>query len=315
MKKAKPLWYFPFPTFFQLLAVGFILVNGFYGQYALGKGPSDFNGVTKIDSESIKMEIEKLLKKKRVLLKLKRVCKCTSLFLEERDFPLPNQTALELSLQISKGCTGSSARFKKIYSIFKATGIDFKKCIEAGIKFAYMTDSQVDNFIEIFPQAYMKDFFDLDFMLALNLATKLAQISNGPISQIRADFTEITQFCLSEKNLNLPITTCAELAVFLAEQSQYFPKGLSKLFIEEFNYLRKHPQLNLTISKSLSVLKEVFSYGPLAPLNFREGLNYSFSSPGLNKNTQSSLSLALALAKNSNKSFPPPIFEETPIQK
>lgn len=273
-------------------------------QILFSAAPADFN------SAAEKSPTEKLLQNPEYCASAKEFKDAHAFFLSESDFPLPEKTHLDLALKISKGCTGATNRFKKIYGLFKKTGVDLKKSIEAGVKFAHLSDDQANNFIEIFPQVYLKEFFDLDFWIALNVSMKLAEVTRGPIAQVKDDFTKLTRFCLSEKDLGLPIKNCAELALFLAEQSQYFPKGVSTPFIESYNYLRKDPRIQLPIGASLSLLKEVYTFGPLAPVNFKEALEYSLSSKGLNRHLRSSLSIALAISKNSNKNFPPPVIED-----
>ncbi len=266
--------------------------------------PQDFRGD--------KSPEDKLLESESYCASAKEFKQAYSFFLQEKDFPLPNQKYLSLSLEIAKGCTGAASRFSKIYSFLKISGVDLKKSIEAGIEFANKTDQQTNNFIEIFPQIYLKEFYDLDFWIALNVSLRLSDVAKGPIDQIRTDFTKITKFCLTDPLVGMPIKSCAELALFLAERSQYFPNGTADSFIEDFKFLRKDPRFGLSVQSVLKILKEVFAFGPMAPKNFKEALEYAISTKGLNLKIRNALSLSLKIARESSRDLPPPVIQEKP---
>lgn len=238
-----------------------------------------------------------------------------SFLLTEKDFPLPEKLRLDISMRAAKGCTGAARRFASIYNIFKKSGVDLKLSIEAALKFSALTDVQASNFTEIFPQIYLKEFFDLDFMNALEMSMKLAEVATGSAEFVKEDFSRISKFCLNEKSIGLPLKQCAELAFFVGSQTKYFDNGAAAPFLEMYDYLRKDTRIGLSVSDALKVLYQIFRYGPLAPGNFKEGLEYALAANGPRGKVADALKVGLALAKLSTKTLPPPTVEEVNLKK
>lgn len=213
-----------------------------------------------------------------------------------------------LAGEISKGCKGAAQRFKKAFLILKNSGVYHAKSIEYALKFAVSDDETLENFSELFKKTYLGEYFDLDYSLSLKLSFELSVLYKGNRPQAREDFLEISRFCLSDKELNLPAAQCAELALSLTRLSQYYPDGIRKEFFSLYKILREDRRFGVSILTALRISLEVLPYGPTAPQTFLKSYEYAINPLGLASGGIEAVKFAVVMSKNALRKWPPPVY-------
>ncbi|MGZ3748311.1 MAG: hypothetical protein ACXWRE_13100 [Pseudobdellovibrionaceae bacterium] len=235
--------------------------------------------------------------------------------LSDSDLALGEEKAARLALRISGGCNGSAQRFSKAYEMMKKTGVALTKAVEVGLEFSGLDDERLKNFTEVFSKMYLESFFDFDFATAYKVSFQLSRDYEGKVQDVREDFIKLVKFCTLNDQVNLPLKQCAEVAIKIVEQTPKFPGGLYSSFEKFFTFLRTDKHLGLSVMDALNLVPKVFSYGPKAPENFREALEYAFSSKKITIDHPNAMNLALRLARQSLPSSAKEDVNETPAKK
>lgn len=216
--------------------------------------------------------------------------------------------AREWALKISKGCSGAAKRFVKVFLLLKKSGVDQARSIVYGIEFANSDDDTVESFFELFKKTYLGEYFDLDYSSALKISFDLSKKYKGNRRQAREDFLELSKYCLNKEGLNLPVSSCAELSVALTRLSQYYPDGVRHDFFKLYKALREDRRFGVNVLTALRIIKEVLPYGPTAAQTFLKSYEFAIDPAGLASGGMAAVKFAVGIAKNSVKSWPPPIY-------
>lgn len=219
--------------------------------------------------------------------------------LKDGDLSLGEEKAARLALQISRGCNGSSARFFKAYEMMKTTGVALTKAVEVGLEFASLDDDRLKNFNEVFARMYLQNTFDFDFATAYKVSFQLSRDYEGKAQDVREDFIKLVKFCTQNDKAALPLRQCAELALQIVEHTSKFPGGLYTSFESFYTFLRTDKRMSLSVLEALNLVPKVFAYGPKAPENFRQAVEYALGSSKINIDRKNAMNLALRLAKQS----------------
>lgn len=240
---------------------------------------------------------------------IKEYREAINFFRVQKDEINPSEAgARQLASEISKGCNGAAQRFVKTYLLLKKSGVDHPRAIEYGIQFARTDDETVENFFELFKKTYLGEYFDLDYSSALKISFELSKLYKGNRKKAREDFLEISKFCLKKEGLNLPVSQCANLAVSMTRLSQYYPDGIKDEFFKLYKSLREDRRFGVSVLTALRIIKEVLPYGPKAPATFLKSYEYAIDPSGLASGGISAIKFAVLMAKNSIKTWPPPIY-------
>ncbi|MEY4615769.1 MAG: hypothetical protein RJB66_729 [Pseudomonadota bacterium] len=230
-------------------------------------------------------------------------------FRSQKDEINPSEAlARQLAAEISKGCDGAARRFVKTFLFLKKSGVDHTRSIEYALEFSKTDQETVDNFFELFKKTYLGEYFDLDYSSALRISFELSKLYKGNRKQAREDFLQISKFCLEKTGLNLPVTQCADLSVSMARWSQYYPDGIRDDFFKLYRILRDDKRFGVSIKTSINIIREVLPYGPKSVQNFIRSYEYAIDPTGLASGGVAAIKFALSMAKNSVKTWPPPIY-------
>lgn len=235
--------------------------------------------------------------------------------LGDGELALSEEKAARLSLQISRGCNGSAQRFFKAYEMMKKTGVALVKAVDVGLDFAALDDERLKNFNEVFSKMYLESYFDFDFATAYKVSFELSRDYEGKAQDVREDFIKLVKFCTSNDKAALPLRQCAELALKIVAHTPKFPGGLYASFEKFYSFLRTDKRMGLSVIDSLNLVPKVFSYGPKAPENFQQAMEYALSSSKITIDHNNAMNLALRLAKQSLPLEGPEDFNEAPAQK
>lgn len=217
------------------------------------------------------------------------------LFLDsEKSISIPEKTKVDLSLQISEGCTGAADRFEKIYETLQKIGVDQQISISTAVSFSKLSVDQVDSFIQIFKRLYLAEYFDSDFQSAFKISLELSQNLKANNNDLRNDFLKIVELCLRSKDFQIGIPRCVKVSVDMARLSPQYPKGLSKDFEELYLFLRN--TVALDVDSSLKILGRVLAKGPRASENFQKAYNVAIKRESLGFGPQQAVGLALKVA-------------------
>ncbi len=240
---------------------------------------------------------------------IKEYREAINFFRVQKDEINPSEArARQLAAEISKGCGGAAQRFVKTFLLLKKSGVDHPRGIEYAIQFAKSDDETVENFFELFKKTYLGEYFDLDYSSALKISFELSKLYKGNRKRAREDFLEISKFCLKKDGLNLPVSQCANLAVAMTRLSQYYPEGIKGDFFKLYKSLREDRRFGVSIQTALRIMNEVLPYGPTAPSTFLKSYEYAIDPSGLASGGIAAIKFAVLMAKNSVKTWPPPIY-------
>jgi len=219
--------------------------------------------------------------------------------IKDGDLALGEERAARLALKISHGCNGSANRFFKAYEMMKKTGVALTKAVEVGLDFSGLDDERLKNFNEVFAKMYLESVLDFDFATAYKVSFQLSRDYEGKAKDVREDFIKLVKFCTQNDKAALPLRQCAELALKIVEYTPKFPGGLYSAFEKFYAFLRTDKRMGLSVIDSLNLIPKVFAYGPKAPENFQQAMEYALSSNKISIDHTNAMNLALRLAKQS----------------
>ncbi len=235
--------------------------------------------------------------------------------LRDGDLALGEEKSARLALKISQGCNGSAQRFIKAYEMMKKTGVAMTKSVEVGLDFSALDDERLKNFHEVFSKMYLENYFDFDFATAYRVSFQLSRDYEGKAQDVREDFIKLAKFCTQSDKVALPLKQCAELALKIVDHTPKFSGGLFSTFEKFYTFLRTDKRMGLSVIDSLNLVPKVFAYGPKAPENFQQALEYALSSNKITIDHPNAINLALRLARQSLPSLGKEEFNEAPVKK
>lgn len=224
-----------------------------------------------------------------------------------KEIILPERTSRLTAERVSKGCDGAAERFEKILLLMKASGLSDPKSLEIALKFAGYSRDVQKNFSEIFSRAFLSEFFDYDYALAVGLALELSRDYKGEPAQVRDDFIYLAQLCKDSKTLDLASKPCAEYAVKVAKLSQIYPEGIRGPFAEFYKKMREDRDFGFDVRTALEITYKVLRNGPRAPDNFMKAYAYAMKEDGLALPRMQALEFAVKMANRSFIGKEPPV--------
>lgn len=216
------------------------------------------------------------------------------------EFQVKDSDATKVAAEISKGCNGASLRFIQIVNLLVKAGIDTGTAINTGKEFSFQTDEKTQTFISIFKGSYLKKFLDMDLLQSKKIALELTIGLKKTPEIIRQDFTMITDFCSTNKGLDLPKTECAGYALKVIKQADQFEGPIAPPFIDLFSFLTEDGNgPKVSTYDALKIAESVLKYGPMAKDNFVTAYRYALSSKGLGMGRADAIVFANQLAERS----------------
>ncbi len=237
----------------------------------------------------------------------KNSCESTTEYIKALEFMRGNKelmvtedVARKIADKVSEGCTGAADRFAKVLMMLKRSGLSDRKAMEMAFEFSRLPDYVQTNFTEIFTKSFIQEFFDYEYTTALSLAFELSKDYRGDPVQVRNDFLELVRFCKDGKNLDLPMSLCAQYTIKLARLSQYYENGIRQPFYRLYNTFREKEEFALDVKTSLDLAYNVLKGGPKAIDNFFSAYEYATKKDGLGFPQDKAMKFAVKMA---NRSF------------
>ena len=222
---------------------------------------------------------------------------------DHKDFSLTESQAREIADKVSTGCSNASKRFVNVTEILSKAGLPSNKAISTGIKFANKDDDAAEAFLTVFKGSFNEQLLDLDMGMALQTALELADTFKGNRKSAVKDFNLLIDFCLSKKNLDLPLTKCASISTRVIKSGEEFDYKVGESFIDLFNYLSKPNKPNLPTYQALEVSEQVVKYGPEAKGNFMRSYEYAVDKKGLDLTVKEAIDFGKLMASRSVKNL------------
>ncbi|MBI2520710.1 MAG: hypothetical protein HYV97_09840 [Bdellovibrio sp.] len=222
---------------------------------------------------------------------------------EQKSLGLEEKSARNLADIVSKGCTGAAQRFIKTSNLLIQAELPSSLAISTAQELSGQSDQVADNFAQIFAKVYLEKFFDLPASEALRLARNLALLSERNPSKVLEDFTILSDFCLSRKGLDLPLTKCLALIEKVLPQGRDQEDSIAQAYIKLFEFLsgqEKGPKL--ATLKALEESTKTISYGPNSLENFTQAYLFAISPTGLGLSYMQAVDFAQKMAARTVKS-------------
>jgi hypothetical protein len=207
-----------------------------------------------------------------------------------KDLAIPEKEAQALAMKMTEGCTGAAERFIKITSVLLQSGVSANNALETGIQFSLKTDAQMRAFNSIFLNSFSEDGLALDIKTSLDLARSLLDEFKGDVPAVAQDFEKLIQFCMNEKELNLPRAKCGVFSARVARRGQNFGGSIFDSFVKTFRFLQSEVGPDLSTPQALDLAEELIDGGKTTIDNFTQAYRYGVSTKGL------SLPIAEAIA-------------------
>lgn len=221
-------------------------------------------------------------------------------------------TARKIADRVSKSCDGGADRFASVLVLLKGVGLSDKGAVKFGLEFALRPPEVQKNFLVIFTQSFLAEFFDYDYPTAVALAFELSKNYKGDPVQVREDFIELVRFCKDGKKLDLPSRLCAEFTIKVARLSQFYPKGVRQSFYKLYQRFREDRDFGIDIQTALKVTYGILKNGPRAPENFFKGYDFALAENGLGYSQGDAMNFGLRMASRSYRGAEPPLYSKDP---
>jgi len=223
-----------------------------------------------------------------------------------KDMNLAEPLMRTVALGVASGCTGAAGRFIAVTELLKKSGLDSASAIDIGTQAAQRSDEAAEAFRDIFKQAFLKSYLDLDLADALRLARKLSLDYAGKPQVARGDFAGMVHFCQEPRHLNLPKPACAKLAARIAAYGEGSDDdAIAEPFISAFDFLIGGDGPHLTTGDAMKIAEELVAVSPFAVDNFQQAFTYAVAPSGLKMERGEAVRFAQQVAKRSTGSLGP----------
>lgn len=219
----------------------------------------------------------------------------------QKDFALNEKQTRELANKVSTGCTGASKRFIQVTKVLVKSGLPSQTAIETGVKYALTGDEAFNAFMTIFKSSYLESLLDLDLKLSLDISTELSQSYKGKNRIIEKEFSQLVEFCVDRKSLDLPLVDCAKTATRVLKSGEDYEFKIGKDFIDVFNFVTEKGKANIPTYEAMAVAENVVKFGPEAKTNFINAYEYGIDKKGLDYTVTDAIEFGKTMASRSIK--------------
>lgn len=219
-------------------------------------------------------------------------------FLKEKQklYGLQEVQIKEIASKIITGCTGATKRFVKVIQVLTKVEVGTREAIQLAADLSNKTNDHVEVFLSVFKKSYLSNYLDLDLRNSVEMAKALSIDFKGNPKTASLDFKKITEFCVSQKELGLPLSQCASLSKQIVTLSKDFKTGIAEDFFKSYRFMVSKEGLGLSVAEAFASSVEVIQNGPHAADNFITAYKYGVSSAGLDLAAGDSLKFAKQLA-------------------
>lgn len=220
-------------------------------------------------------------------------------FMRKQDYyEMGEKHSRDVAMKVSKGCTGAAKRYVKVYELLRKVEAGARTSINTAIDMALSTDKRVSTFMATFRNAYSENKLDLDISNSLRIARGLSIEFKGDSDKAKRDYDRLVSFCVDQKKVGGSIPVCAKIAYEVTKSAENYKESASEGFIQVYEFLKNHKNLNFQISKAIIEAKKVVAIHPKAAENYVASFKYAISKKGLNIPANKTLKFAYEMAQN-----------------
>ena len=220
-------------------------------------------------------------------------------FMRKQDYyEMGEQHSREVAKQVAKGCNGAAKRYVRVYELLRKVEAGARTSINTAIEMSQSTDKRVNTFMATFRNAYSENRLDLDISNSLKIAKGLSVEFKGDSDKAKRDYDKLVSFCINQKKIGGSIPVCAKIAYEVTKSAEMYKEPAADGFIETYEFLRNHKELNFQISKAIVEARKVVAIHPRAAENFVAAFKYATSKKGLNIPAKQTLLFAYEMAEN-----------------
>lgn len=220
----------------------------------------------------------------------------TKEFLSDRsELGLSEQEIIITAKNVAQGCKGAAARFTKAFTVLLKTESGPRGSLKVAVQLAQRDESYTQAFLEIFRKSYLKEYLDLNFKTAMDMAQSLSVDFKGAPERAASDFVDLVKFCTDEKYLALSKPRCGLIAARVIKNTENFDTHIASSFVDLFEFITSEKGPTPDLLKALEVTERVVSLGPEAPENFKLAYRYAIQDKGLAYTAKDSLSFAMEI--------------------
>lgn len=202
----------------------------------------------------------------------------------------------KIAVSVSKNCTGSGLKFKKIIQSLVQTGVDYDRAVRFAIEFSAQSTESVDAFLSLFEGFVVQKKFNLPYYEAFKLAQDFSKNSEINHKILKEEFISFLNFCFEDPDgLQVPLAECRRISVKYIAQQKKYPAGLFADFKKVFKFLKEDKYTGYSISQALKTTLVIIENGPSSATNFIKAYNYSLQDLGFKPTN--SLQFALKMAE------------------
>lgn len=200
----------------------------------------------------------------------------------QKEFELPESEMRLIAKSVSEGCTGAALRFMRTSQLLSRSGVGSKNSVTSALELSHKTDRETETFLAVFRRAFLAENLDLDVRTSLKMARSLSIEFDGDVLAVRDDFEKILDFCVNGQHVELTKSKCGQLAARLAQKGQGFSGGVSRSFIEVFEFLTQDSKgPKIAVSAALTKSEQLATAGPAYAENFIHAYVFASSEDGL----------------------------------
>ncbi|MBX7231395.1 MAG: hypothetical protein K1X29_04845 [Bdellovibrionales bacterium] len=215
---------------------------------------------------------------------------------EKKELSLSPEKITEISHEVSTGCTGAAKRFIRVFQSLTKVELSGADSLKLALSIAKKDDNYADSFLGVFQHSYLRDHLDLDLQTSVQMATDLSLSFKGNVKLALKDFSELSQFCLSQNGLNLPIKNCASLAHKVTLSGELYAESMANVFKDTFEFLTNESTLKMPLIEAISWAQKIVAMGPKASQNFILAYRYAIKQNGMSYSSGKALQFASLLA-------------------
>lgn len=218
-------------------------------------------------------------------------------FLRKRtEFGLNPPEMREMALSVAGGCTDAAANFISITELLLKARLDARTALTSARDVALKGKTASTAYIDIFKQAFAQDAFDLNAILANQLASRLTVSYKGDPKIAAEDFKDMARFCVSATGAGLTRPACANIVEHVIVANQEAKMSIAKPFLKIFEFLTDRKEVNLTPVDAVNIAEKLVAASPEAIGSFRKVYEYGIDASGLALPRPEALKMALDVA-------------------
>lgn len=205
----------------------------------------------------------------------------------------------KLAEYVSSYCSGAAYRFIKVVRLFQKMDLGINNAIPVAKEAVKVENERVELFVYVFKKLYLKRGFDLNPNQAIQVSKNFLKPTNVPAKVMKSEFSELSDYCQSNRGLARNKYQCAKLVWDLLASLEGQQTKIAESFIKNYEQLIYNREDSFSSYDAIKLSKKLLQHGPNAIENFRQAYKYATDDDGLNLNRMDAVKFAEKMASRS----------------